>query len=132
MKAGHYLVHKPTLELRDIPLFNALFLHATSPQDIGECEWLLRVLGGGLRCEEDYRLYQRKRVLPHLLALYTGLSLDSKTRVTCLSFYWAFSKLKTRVTCPYRYFYWAFSEVHTLAAKLKRLSPPSPFNLPFV
>ena len=62
-------------------------------------------------------------MLPHLLALYTGLSLDSKTRVTCLSFYWAFSELKTRVTCPYRYFYWAFSEVHTLAAKLKRLSP---------
>ncbi|CAI8016936.1 Nucleolar pre-ribosomal-associated protein 1 [Geodia barretti] len=84
MKAGHYLVHKPTLELRDIPLFNTLFLHTTSPQDVGECEWLLRVLGGGLRCEEDYRLYQRKRVLPHLLALYTELSLDSKTRTLIL------------------------------------------------
>ena len=39
MKAGHYLVHKPTLELRDIPLFNALFLHTTSPQ---VCTYILR------------------------------------------------------------------------------------------
>ena len=30
MMAGHYLVHKPALELRDIPLFNALFLNTPS------------------------------------------------------------------------------------------------------
>ena len=35
----------------------------------------------GLQSEEDYRLYQRKRVLPHLMALYTAPCMDSKARV---------------------------------------------------
>jgi hypothetical protein len=81
--AGHYLVHKPALELRDIPLFNTLLLHPTTEQ-CGECVWLLEVLGAGLRCPEDYRLYQRKKVLPHLMGLYTAPSLDSKAKALIL------------------------------------------------
>ena len=53
-----------------------------APQDGSQVEWLLEVLARGLRCTEDYRLYQRKRVLPHLMTLYTGPALNSKAKVS--------------------------------------------------
>ena len=58
-----------------------------APQDGSQVQWLLEVLNGGLRCTEDYRLYQRKRVLPHLMTLYTGPAINSKAKVSLAGYF---------------------------------------------
>ena len=58
-----------------------------APQDGSQVEWLLEVLNGGLGCTEDYRLYQRKRLLPHLMTLYTGPAINSKAKVSLAGYF---------------------------------------------
>ena len=105
---AYAVVHKPFLELRDIPLYSTL-IHSSSTTHVGtithfcfylcwfsktlsnhpiptlqghqERQWLLELLLDGLRDSSDYPRYRKKGVFPHLMLLYGSLFADKKTKV---------------------------------------------------
>ncbi|XP_064405928.1 nucleolar pre-ribosomal-associated protein 1-like isoform X3 [Halichondria panicea] len=69
-----FLVYKPALGLGEIPILMTM-LHSSSIEHKLERVWILQILVNGIRSNEDYSLYHRKRMFDHCLSLLvTGMT----------------------------------------------------------
>ncbi|KAK5665785.1 hypothetical protein QVD99_007419 [Batrachochytrium dendrobatidis] len=74
-----FLLYRPLLEMRSIPLLNILFF-SSSDSNVRERMWILRVLSAGLKSTSDYRLYQHKHVIEILMSYFHSSMADTGTR----------------------------------------------------
>ena len=63
-----FLLSKPMLNLEELPLLKTMLL-SSSPAQKREKLWMIKLLTEGILCEDDYKFYKRRHVLPLLFSM---------------------------------------------------------------
>jgi len=75
-----FLLQRPALNLRDLPLFFTMF-NSSSMQHVTERSWMLQLLVDGMKDSPDYYLYKRRHVIELALSYHDSPVSDHHSRV---------------------------------------------------
>ncbi|GES88332.1 ribosome 60S biogenesis N-terminal-domain-containing protein [Rhizophagus clarus] len=86
MNPGHFmyplinkfLLQRPFLDLKDIPMFYSLF-HSSTNNYQKEKVWILRLLSAGLKTYDDYKVFNRRYIWNTITCYYTSPLADNIT-----------------------------------------------------
>ncbi|KAJ3013258.1 UNVERIFIED_CONTAM: nucleolar pre-ribosomal-associated protein 1 [Siphonaria sp. JEL0065] len=80
-----FLLSRPLVDFEDVPMFYVLFNSATD-NCRRERVWLYRLLCGGIRCAEDYRVYKRRHVFDLVMSFFHFPLADTNIRKLTFEF----------------------------------------------
>jgi len=75
-----FLLQRPALNLRDLPLFFTMF-NSSSMQHVTERSWMLQLLVDGMKDSPNYYLYKRRHVIELALSYHDSPVSDHHSRV---------------------------------------------------
>jgi hypothetical protein len=76
------MIAKPYIDIRRVPLYDVMI---QSPR-LQDRHWVLYLLLNGLKVDDDYIVYQRHNIVPHLMALYLSPLIDDKSKKLIMEF----------------------------------------------
>ncbi|GBC41626.2 ribosome 60S biogenesis N-terminal-domain-containing protein [Rhizophagus irregularis DAOM 181602=DAOM 197198] len=76
---NRFLLQRPFLDLKDIPMFYSLFQSSTNNYQ-KEKVWILRLLSAGLKTYDDYKIFNRRHIWNIISCYYTSPLADNITR----------------------------------------------------
>ncbi|KAG0230650.1 hypothetical protein BGW41_002440 [Actinomortierella wolfii] len=74
-----FCLQRPTMDLEDIPMFYSLF-NSSSDNYRKERVWILRLLSGALKTNDDYKLFRRRHVMELLMGFANSPVSDPLSR----------------------------------------------------
>ena len=75
-----FLLHRPVIDLDDIPMFFDIMNIITDENQYQKRNWMLDNLNQSLHRYRDYKLFKRRNVIGILTSLFDGISVDNHTR----------------------------------------------------
>ncbi|ORY53237.1 hypothetical protein BCR33DRAFT_845432 [Rhizoclosmatium globosum] len=87
---NQFLLSRPLVDFEDVPMFYMLF-NSSTDNCRRERVWLYRLLCGGLKTQQDYKLYKRRHVVDLILSFFHFPLADTAIRKLTFEFLYAAS-----------------------------------------